>query len=453
MAICSVCGAEFGVQGIPQEDGALLCQACQAKKPPAQPAQRDRPGPAPAPIPEGQRRPLRRRVLRRRVEAEPPAEEQGGWPKLTGFYKATYWIIAANCVGFAIMILMVGLIGVWPEAEDLRALGANYGPDTILKGQFWRLGICLILHAGFLHFAANLALLWFAGRLVEHIFGAWRYLALYALAGFGGALASVWWSPDSVSVGSSGAIFGLLGALLAYVNCNAAKFKPELTDRFTMGVVALAAYGILQGLVRPGIDNAAHVGGLLCGLAAGWLLLPPAKAGRLPWREAVCLVSFLALFAFVYTKLDSRVRYSKGVIAEAKRTAFNDYQERVRSVLEPSLETLAQTSKTLKDETKVSDTRALADAHGQLEESIRALRRMEVSDPEIAELHALFVKFLESQAANAAAATEEPSTNSTSRFDLWSRVRDSYAAQEQFLAKRREFLERYNLTVRKMPSD
>src|ERR1017187_1731001 len=96
---------------------------------------------------------------------------------------------------------------------DVLYWGANYGPYT-LSGQWWRLVTYMFLHGGLMHIAFNMWCLWDLGALCESLYGRWTYAAIYLITGFAGGLASVGWNPGTLSVGASGAIFGLAGALI-----------------------------------------------------------------------------------------------------------------------------------------------------------------------------------------------------------------------------------------------
>jgi rhomboid protease GluP len=168
-----------------------------------------------------------------------------------------------------------GLLGVSlldPDALQLQHAGANWGPG-VAQGQWWRLVTATLLHAGIVHLLFNLYALWSVGRLTERIFGNTAYIAIYVASGIGASMASVAWRPDGVSVGASGAIFGVYGALLAFVTLHRGGFPRELLLRQRNALLGFVAYNVLFGLTIPFIDMAAHMGGLAMGVLAGALLL------------------------------------------------------------------------------------------------------------------------------------------------------------------------------------
>ena len=124
-------------------------------------------------------------------------------------------LIAINVSVFLIMLAM-GMALFGGKADTYLRFGANFAPLTT-GGEWWRLLTCTVVHAGVLHLAFNMWALWDSGQLTERLFGSAWFTAIYLFAGVGGSLASMLWQPAAVSVGASGAIFGVFGALLAYL--------------------------------------------------------------------------------------------------------------------------------------------------------------------------------------------------------------------------------------------
>ncbi|MDG5470806.1 rhomboid family intramembrane serine protease [Jeotgalibacillus sp. ET6] len=158
------------------------------------------------------------------------------------------------------------------NTRTLIDFGAKYNP-LINEGEWFRLITPMFLHIGFLHLFMNTLALFYLGPLIERIFGGRRFLIIYMTAGFTGSLMSYVFS-FTISAGASGAIFGCFGALLY--------FGLRHTKIFfrTMGTNVLVVIGInlAFGFTIPGIDNAAHIGGLAGGfLAAGFVALPNEK--------------------------------------------------------------------------------------------------------------------------------------------------------------------------------
>lgn len=200
----------------------------------------------------------------------------------------TLALVAINLLVFVAMLRQGAGFSHTGNAVQL-AWGANFGPAT-QDGQWWRLGSAMFLHFGVVHLGLNMWALWDVGRLMERLFGHGRYALLYLASGVGGNLLSlVMQGNQAVSGGASGAVFSLYGALLVFL-WRERRHVQRREFRWLFGFAVLFTLITLgMGLVIPGIDNAAHVGGLVCGaLLAGVLARPwpgnpqpPALAGRL----------------------------------------------------------------------------------------------------------------------------------------------------------------------------
>jgi rhomboid protease GluP len=118
----------------------------------------------------------------------------------------------------------------------------------------------------------NMGALWQAGQLVERMFGSARFLALYMVAGVCGSVASVLWNPHVNSVGASGAIFGIIGGLLAFIQRPDSGVPGTVVKDLRGSLGGFLLFNIGAGLVYPHTDNAAHLGGLAGGYLAGYLL-------------------------------------------------------------------------------------------------------------------------------------------------------------------------------------
>jgi membrane associated rhomboid family serine protease/Tfp pilus assembly protein PilF len=187
----------------------------------------------------------------------------------------TQAIFGINVAVFIAMSLAVGVTVLGSQAwlQLSVHLGANYGPYT-LSGQWWRLLACVFIHGGLLHIAFNMWCLWNLGRLAESVYGHWTFAAVYLVAGLGASLASLIWHDSNPvpSVGASGAIFGIAGALIASFYLGEFSLPRAAISGMLRSVATFVAYNLFFGAVVAGIDNAAHVGGLLMGLFLGALI-------------------------------------------------------------------------------------------------------------------------------------------------------------------------------------
>lgn len=165
--------------------------------------------------------------------------------------------------------------------QDLLAWGANYGP-AVAEGAYWRLLSSVFLHGGALHVANNMVILWLLGELLEKPVGTARLALIYLLTGLGSSLASLAWHTETVSVGASGAIFGLMGATLVLAWRRA--LPADLRGTVVVLVAVTGGLNLLFGFILPGVDNAAHLGGLVLGAILG-LALSPGLLRQLPHYE------------------------------------------------------------------------------------------------------------------------------------------------------------------------
>ena len=139
------------------------------------------------------------------------------------------------------------------------------------------------------------------------IFDRWTYLLIYTASGIAGSLASLWWHPQGIGAGASGAIFGLAGGLIAVLYLGKLPFAKEALKPTLRSLVMFAAYNLFFGLV-PGIDNAAHLGGLAAGLAIGAVLAasvtepPDIRARRRNYVVIGTTVLLLAGYSYVKQK-------------------------------------------------------------------------------------------------------------------------------------------------------
>jgi len=178
----------------------------------------------------------------------------------------TQIIFGANIAVFLAMVLANGSLDF--SGQVAVHFGANLGPYT-LSGEWWRLFTYMFLHGSIMHIFFNMWCLWDLGSLCESLYGRWTFLAIYVTTGIGGGLASVGWNPRVLSVGASGAIFGLAGALIASFYLGEFSL-PKIAIRGTLrSLVIFAVFNLFFGGLFGGIDNACHIGGLISGLALG----------------------------------------------------------------------------------------------------------------------------------------------------------------------------------------
>jgi membrane associated rhomboid family serine protease len=224
----------------------------------------------------------------RQAERRAPAEDRAeiasrlGWlNKELGDTRASrrYFARARGDAGFISATTAIILVTVAVSFACFTDWGAtNLLPylqldkQAVASGEYWRLLTVTLVHASLLHLAFNMYALWLIGPIVERFYGSAIFVLMYLLTAAAGSVASFVWS-GVTSVGASGAIFGLVGVLVA-----AQRTHDPMVDRRTRALinqlVPLIAINLVFDLFAGYIDIAAHVGGLLAGLWLGWLLAP-----------------------------------------------------------------------------------------------------------------------------------------------------------------------------------
>jgi membrane associated rhomboid family serine protease len=196
----------------------------------------------------------------------------------------TFVLIAVNVIAF----LAEGQFGVGSASGSgtrLYEKFALFGP-AVADGDYWRIATSGFLHAGLLHIFFNMYLLYLLGQMLEPAIGSVRFALIYTVALFSGSLGALIVSPDAVTVGASGAVFGLMGA--AAVELRARGINP-----FETNIGGLILFNLAFSFIFSGISIGGHIGGLIGGAAAGFLFLQ-ADERRLPREAAIGLSVALA---------------------------------------------------------------------------------------------------------------------------------------------------------------
>lgn len=188
---------------------------------------------------------------------------------------ALYAMVAANVLVWA-MNLAAGLDFQHPSSMQLYPWGANSASGVVVDGEWWRLLTAAFLHGGVMHIAFNMLGLWDAGKQLCRLLGNWQFTLIYLAAALCGSAASLHFTGQTTtSVGASGAVFGVLGALLT----SSFKYRRHLPaynrGRLWTGLGIFLVYSLARGFTEQGIDNAAHIGGLVGGAILGLLLRAP----------------------------------------------------------------------------------------------------------------------------------------------------------------------------------
>ena len=229
---------------------------------------------------------------------------------------ATYLLLGIN-IAVYLWMLHAGVDRLTPSPEDLMRFGANNAETVVMGHQWWRVITAMFVHVGLIHLATNMWCLWNLGLLGEPLIGPFGLVAVYVLTGVAGNLLSLAWDVmaaylvrvpiefvSHVGAGASGAVFGITGILIVLLSNRRLPIPwPEL-KRLRTSVIRFAAINliigastilpVLGGIVR--IDNCAHIGGFVCGLALGPGLVPRMTAGRIRYLARQRAVFLAAAF-------------------------------------------------------------------------------------------------------------------------------------------------------------
>ncbi|KAF4371784.1 hypothetical protein F8388_023097 [Cannabis sativa] len=168
------------------------------------------------------------------------------------------------------------------SSSTLKKLGALEWNKVVHRHQGWRLVTCIWLHAGVIHLLVNMLSLVFIGIRLEQQFGFVRIGIIYLFSGFGGSILSALFIQNNISVGASGALFGLLGAMLSELLTNWTIYTNKAAALLTLLIIIVINLGL--GIL-PRVDNFAHIGGFLTGFLLGFVLLPRPQFGWLEQRS------------------------------------------------------------------------------------------------------------------------------------------------------------------------
>ncbi len=231
-----------------------------------------------------------------------------GQTLVTPSFLVTTILIGLNVLVFVVMVLR-GVSPFLPSPQQAIAFGADFGPLT-LNGQWWRLVTSMFVHFGIVHIGLNMWCLWNLGRAAEQLMGRTSYLIAYFVSGIFASIVSVYWHPMAAGAGASGAIFGMAGVLVSYVYLKKTPSHLQINSRMLGSLGTFIAYNLAFGAL-PGISNAAHIGGLVMGLAVG-AALPAAGATENARRTRLSIVVILSAIALVGSAVAAK-RLTAGV--------------------------------------------------------------------------------------------------------------------------------------------
>ena len=190
----------------------------------------------------------------------------GGQPRPRKQVWVSYLLLFVN----VLILIAMSFAGGSSNSEVLIDFGAMYGP-YLAAGQYWRLFTAMFIHVGIIHLLFNSFGLWIFGRMAEALFGSSKFVLIYVLAGLCGAVVSYIFNPIVIAAGASGAIFGILGALVAFF---APMYKDPNARKNLYGLLGLVGLNLIFSLLRPSVDTWAHMGGFASGFILGYFIIP-----------------------------------------------------------------------------------------------------------------------------------------------------------------------------------
>jgi rhomboid protease GluP len=227
----------------------------------------------------------------------------------------TYAIIAINVIVF--LLMAINGAGIF-DADGYTHVrwGSNYTPLT-LSGDWWRLLTCMFIHFGIIHLVMNTYALYMAGVYLEPMLGKTKFVLAYLCTGIIASIVSLWWHKEGVnSAGASGAIFGMYGVFLSLLFTNL--IPKQIRKSLLQSIGIFVVFNLIYGM-KSGIDNAAHVGGLLSGMLIGFVfytLLKNKVAGIKNQLALGAITIITILVAWLYlnnpaNKVDQATRKSE----------------------------------------------------------------------------------------------------------------------------------------------
>ncbi len=252
----------------------------------------------------------------------------------------TALLVLANGLVFGMMAAQ-GVDVVQPHTGHILAWGGLHGPN-VAGGEWWRMLSATYIHIGFLHLLFNMWCLSAVGRFAERLFGHFAFLLLYTLAGIGGSVASLWADPSVVGAGASGAVFGAFGALIGFMLVRRRSFPIILFKPLMISTLLFIGYNLYFGFMAEGIDNAAHLGGLVTGLVGGALLSRRVPAHGRPrskrrYAYATGLAAAIAVSGvWVVERIPQRFSGRPVMLTGDQVHAFAEFNRAVRPLLERS---------------------------------------------------------------------------------------------------------------------
>ena len=205
-------------------------------------------------------------------------------------FKPKFPIVTYVLIGINVAIFLIGML--FGLNNVFINLFANYGP-YVVDGEYYRLLTATFIHANIFHIAFNMYALYLLGSQAESFFGKWKFLIIYLLSAISGSLLSILLNQGAVSVGASGAVFGIMGALL-YFGYN---YRVYLGNTLVKAIIPVILINFAFGFILTGVDNYAHIGGLVGGITTAMAVGLTTRSGKTDKLNGIIIT--ILLFAFL----------------------------------------------------------------------------------------------------------------------------------------------------------
>jgi rhomboid protease GluP len=248
----------------------------------------------------------------------PLVEERKFQEQLEGLTKYTWCVYAI--IGINVLIWLATLLwgaSISNTPSDKLLLWGGNAASEVQRGEWWRMLSATFLHASLMHVAMNMIVLYSFGTMVERLYGHRLFVLIYLGSALTGSALSLHYSAQhAVSVGASGAVFGIIGAMLVATYQHKDFIPADMRKRLLGNLLFYIPYALFQGFTTAGIDNAAHIGGLIAGSAIAFIL--PERLNKEDfeqhWKQRAVIalaVTMTAVFALMVLAPNAQIDMRK----------------------------------------------------------------------------------------------------------------------------------------------
>lgn len=202
-------------------------------------------------------------------------------------FSKKYPLVTYVIMGINILLFIYSIIANY----DVILKYGMYNP-FVLEGEFYRLFTCIFLHVGIIHIACNMYSLYVLGPQIESFFGKWKFLFIYLISGLCGSILSLTFNTSYISVGASGAIFGLLGSMLYF----GYHYRTYLGNVVRSQIIPIIILNLVIGFSVNGIDNFGHIGGLIGGILSTMIVGVPDKENKTDRINGIIILIIYTVF-------------------------------------------------------------------------------------------------------------------------------------------------------------